>query len=109
MGNKTVSIRCENCGGTMMVDDNNSSVLMCPYCGSKELIRESDEFKIEKIKNETYREIELKKLEMEERGYKREQVGKTAAQAVQIILKTLSKILCAAVILIVLLAIIYNR
>ena len=92
MENTTVLIRCEHCGGTMTVDDNNSSVLMCPYCGSKELMRESDSVKIEKIKNETQKEIELKKLEFEERERKRKIITK-------IVLTTLSILFGAPVLL----------
>lgn len=83
---KTVTIRCEHCGGTMTVDDSNSSVLMCPYCGSKELMRESDKVKIVKIQSDTQREIELKKLELENRERKRRMIAKTILKTISILL-----------------------
>lgn len=69
-GSNTVSLVCAHCGGTMTID-KDSSVLMCPYCGSRELIRENDNVKIAKIKNDTQKEIELKKMEFEERERER--------------------------------------
>lgn len=69
-GSNTVSLVCAHCGGTMTID-KDSSVLMCPYCGSKELIRENDNVKIAKIKNDTQKEIEIKKMEYEERERER--------------------------------------
>ena len=38
---KKISLVCEQCGGTLMVDDAKE-VMACPYCGSKTLIVESD-------------------------------------------------------------------
>lgn len=67
---KTVQLRCKDCGGIMNVEENKT-VLSCPYCGSKEFISESDEVKIEKIKNDTYKEIELQKLKYEEQRERR--------------------------------------
>lgn len=69
-GSNTVSLVCTHCGGTMTID-KDSSVLMCPYCGSKELVPENDNVKIAKIKNDTQKEIEIKKLEFEERERER--------------------------------------
>lgn len=50
MSQNLVKLRCEDCGGTMMIDEGRE-VLSCPYCGSKKVIIESDEVKIEKIKS----------------------------------------------------------
>lgn len=69
-GSKTVSLVCAHCGGTMTVD-KDSSILKCPYCGSAELIRENDNVKIAKIKNDTQKEIEIKKMEYEDRERER--------------------------------------
>lgn len=90
---KTVQLRCKDCGGIMTVEENKS-ILSCPYCGSKEFISESDHVKIEKIKNDTQKEIELKKLEFEERERRRKIITK-------IVLTTLSVLLKAAVLLFV--------
>lgn len=69
---KTIQMRCKICDGVMTVDENNS-VMMCPYCGSKELIQESDDVIIERIKNEANKDIERSKLEYEERKEKRQE------------------------------------
>ncbi|MBQ6154116.1 MAG: zinc-ribbon domain-containing protein [Ruminococcus sp.] len=63
---KTVTMVCSKCSGTMTVDEQNNSVV-CPYCGSRELILESDAVKVEKIKTEAQKEIEFKRLEQENR------------------------------------------
>lgn len=70
MDDKNIQLRCQRCGGTMNVEENNS-VLFCTYCGSRELIRESDNVTIERIKNDTYKDIELNKLQYEERREQR--------------------------------------
>lgn len=40
----------------------DSSVFTCPFCGSKEMLIESDSVKIERIRANTYKEVELEKL-----------------------------------------------
>ncbi|MBQ0141864.1 MAG: hypothetical protein KBT06_03525 [Prevotellaceae bacterium] len=55
---KTHSLKCKDCNGTMILDENKT-IIACPYCGSKELIEESDEVKIETIK--ANKEIEMQK------------------------------------------------
>lgn len=57
-----ISLRCEDCLGTMEVDENRE-VLTCPYCGSKKMLPVSDAVKIEKIKQEA--EIEKTRLDDE--------------------------------------------
>lgn len=41
---KYVSLKCPNCGATMEVDAKKK-IRFCPYCGSADLIEESDEIK----------------------------------------------------------------
>lgn len=70
---KTLQIKCKNCNGLMNIDDERE-ILSCPYCGSKELVAESDDVTIERIRNRTYKEVEFKKMEREdEREKKREE------------------------------------
>lgn len=64
-----IRLRCEDCGGAMDMDDSRE-VLFCPYCGSKKVVLESDNVKIERIRNETKlnrrkidRDIEIKRFE----------------------------------------------
>lgn len=62
---KTVQLRCKECGGTLQVDAGKS-VLVCPFCQSTELLVESDEVTIQRIKSNTYKEVEMEKLRHEE-------------------------------------------
>ena len=64
-GTKRVKLICRACNGTMEVDREHN-VIFCPYCGSKELIIESDEVLIEKDRNQTYKDIEMQRLQHEE-------------------------------------------
>lgn len=63
---KTITMVCSKCNGTMTVDEQNKTVF-CPYCGSKELILESDAVKVEKIRTEAQKKVEFKKLEQTDR------------------------------------------
>jgi len=66
---KTVSMRCKECGGIL---EGSGNELVCPYCGSKELVLDSDAVAVEKIRNETYREFQNKKIEKEEKKEEKE-------------------------------------
>ena len=46
---RTIRMRCKNCDGTMEADAENR-ILTCPYCGSRELIVESDAVRLEKLR-----------------------------------------------------------
>ncbi len=59
---KTIRLVCKSCGGTLNTDESKR-VLLCPYCGNKELIAENDSVAVEKIKSNTYKELELHRLE----------------------------------------------
>lgn len=58
---KKISLRCEKCMGTLEIE-GDKEILVCPYCGNKELIIEDNEIKIEKIRTAAYKEIELEKI-----------------------------------------------
>ena len=60
----SIQLKCKNCDRTLLIE-KNKDILFCPYCGSKELIIESDAVKIQKIKLQTYKEIELEKQKIE--------------------------------------------
>ena len=38
----TKILKCKSCNGTMEMDEERP-ILFCPYCGSKELVEESDD------------------------------------------------------------------
>ena len=61
MGN-TVQLKCKSCDGTLFVDEERE-ILQCPYCGSSELLIESDEVTIERIKQKSKKAIEFKRLD----------------------------------------------
>ena len=63
-GEKTIKLRCKDCNGIMEVDSNNQQ-LICPYCGSKELIIDSDAVAVEKIRSNTYKEVEYERIKNE--------------------------------------------
>ena len=46
---RTIRLRCRNCDGTMEADAENR-ILTCPYCGSRELIVESEAIRLEKLR-----------------------------------------------------------
>lgn len=61
---ETIQLRCEECGGTMTIDKSRS-VLSCPYCGSTKIVADSDEVKMERIRNERIKDVELHKQDQE--------------------------------------------
>lgn len=70
---KTYVLRCKSCGGTLEPTDDED-VLVCPYCGSREIIEESDAVKIEKMRAEA--ELERQKILAEGRTVKKRRSGK---------------------------------
>ena len=60
----TITLRCKECSGFLEVDEDRV-VTFCPYCGSKELIEESDDVKKERIRTNAQTKIELGKQEAE--------------------------------------------
>ena len=63
---KTVLLKCKNCGGVLNGDEDGDNIIECPFCGSKELIVESDAVKIARIKAEKEVELGRQKLQAEE-------------------------------------------
>ena len=56
-----IVLKCRDCNGVLTMD-KEGEMLTCPYCGSKELIRNSDTVAVEKIRQQT----EFKKWERED-------------------------------------------
>ena len=54
-------MKCQQCSGTLTMD-KEGDILVCPYCGSKELLLDSENVAVEKIKQQT----EFKKWERED-------------------------------------------
>ena len=62
-------MKCDDCGAEMEMDDSKRFVF-CPYCGSKQLLPESEELTRARIKSEVIRDIlvareEAKRARME--------------------------------------------
>ncbi len=65
----TIHLVCQHCGSVMDYDDERQ-IVACPYCVSKELIEESDDVKIERIKSKTV--LDKGKLDFERDQYAEE-------------------------------------
>lgn len=66
---QSVLLQCKKCGGNLETNIDNP-ILYCPYCGSKELVEESDSVKIERIKNNAYRDIEINRIKYQSENEK---------------------------------------
>lgn len=78
---RTIKLRCKNCNATMEVDASKQEAV-CPYCGAKEKILDSDAVAVEKIKSNTYKEMEYARMEKEEKQNAKNQkeAGKESLQ-----------------------------
>lgn len=67
-GVKILKLKCQSCDATMeyKADEN---IMFCPYCGSKNLVVESDKVKVTKIKKDIV--VEKQNLEKEKRETKK--------------------------------------
>ena len=68
MSQNTIHLQCRSCGGNRDVD-RNQSLIFCPFCGSKELLVDSDAVAVEKFRQQT----EFKKWEREDLQQQREE------------------------------------
>lgn len=67
------TVKCPGCGADLTVKDGNRDFMFCEYCGTKvrlddyqETHRYVNEAEVKKV--EADREIELRKMEIEEKG-----------------------------------------
>lgn len=74
------TVKCPSCGGELTVKDENRDFMFCEYCGTKvrlddyrETHRFVDEARIQESKDA--KELELKKMEFEERKRHEENVN----------------------------------
>ena len=61
---KLIKLRCKNCNGEMTIDSNEKQIT-CPYCGTKQVILDSDAVKIEKEKYKTIKEMQVNQFKAE--------------------------------------------
>lgn len=57
---RMIRLKCQDCNGTLEIDEKRE-IVTCPYCGSKNLIPESDAVKIAKIQTDGYKDVEIAK------------------------------------------------
>ena len=78
---ETIQLKCKSCGG-VMTPDENLETLFCPFCGSKELITDSDAVAVEKIKRDMeykrWEHEDSQKEQAEQLEYKNSKAGKVA-------------------------------
>lgn len=74
------TVKCPSCGGELTVKDENRDFMFCEYCGTKvrlddyqETHRFVDEARIKESENQ--KELELKRMEFEERARKDKDKG----------------------------------
>lgn len=65
---RMIRLKCQDCNGTLEIDEKRE-IAICPYCGSKNLIPESDNVKIERMRTNAYKDVELGKKTEETRKY----------------------------------------
>lgn len=59
---RTILMRCKNCNGELTINENKNLIL-CPYCGSKEIILESDTVRAAQIHSQAYLNVEMTRME----------------------------------------------
>lgn len=81
---RTIILRCKQCNGELSVDEKQK-IMCCPYCGSKEMIIESDSVKTAQIHANAYRDVEfgkqqtavkMKQMDIDERTRDEDNVNK---------------------------------
>lgn len=51
-----LKLKCVECGGVLEIDSDRK-ILSCPYCGSKQLIIDSDDVRIQEIKSDKIKSV----------------------------------------------------
>ena len=78
MRQSTIQLQCNHCGGELTVDAERS-IIVCPYCGTKVLITDSDAVAVEKIRQQTaFRQWEREdheRKEQERSAYRNSKAG----------------------------------
>lgn len=76
-----IQLRCTACNGVMEVEDSgNFQQLVCPFCGAKEMIPDSPEVTVEKIKSSTYKEVEFAKMQNEKEKEEKQELKERRTQ-----------------------------
>ncbi len=81
----TVLLSCKYCHGTMTVKEG-TNILYCPYCGAAEMMLDSENIALEKIRSKTYADVEKykydvsKDVEIEKLKYEQEKTERALQQ-----------------------------
>lgn len=59
-----IDLICEKCGSSLEVSPNDQMVALCPHCGHKHIIPMNRSIRIQQIKSDIHKEIELNRQEM---------------------------------------------
>ena len=75
---RSTQLNCKNCGGELTVDAQ-CKYFICPFCGTKELITDSDAVAVEKIRQQTafkqWEREDNERKEKERTAYKNSKAG----------------------------------
>ena len=78
MAKTTIRLQCHNCGGELTIDPQKE-ILASPFCGSKELITDSDVVEVEKIRQQTafkqWEREDNERKEQERSAYRNSKAG----------------------------------
>lgn len=61
---KLIKLHCKNCGGEMSINPDQQEII-CPYCGQKQVLLDSDAVRIEKEKYKTIKEMQKNQYQAE--------------------------------------------
>ena len=104
---KKIQLRCKACGGSMEVQ-NGQNVLLCPYCGSKEMIVESDKVSVARIHSGAAKDLvfgvidrveESKRQKIEEQRRKEEQQREDAKKSAPFFIAVLAVLIILAIVM----------
>lgn len=82
----TRTLECSKCGGLMEIDPDSPAII-CPYCGNKELLQESDKVIRQRIRGKTAENIskDIKSLGIQYMETKERQKRERQKQSIKMI------------------------
>jgi len=104
---KKIQLRCKACGGSMEVQ-NGQNVFLCPYCGSKEMLVESDKVSVARIQSGAAKDLvfgvmdrvgESKRQKIEEQRRKEEQQREDAKKSIPFFIAILAVLIILAIVM----------
>lgn len=78
-------LKCPNCSAMMDIDAEKR-MSVCSYCGTRQMLKDSDAVEIERLRVQTHKEIELAKLEKQTAAKPKGRAGRNALVAATILL-----------------------